>query len=137
MTAVIDASVAIKWFVLENLRVEALNFYREEDYIAAPGLLILEIANTVRKKFTRREITEAQVGIIISGIQSSGIEILPSFDVREHTAEISFSLKHSAYDYFYIAVMEKIDFRVVTADQCLHTVVQDTAFAPLVQPLAR
>ena len=33
--------------------------------------------------------------------------------------------------------IEALDLRVVTADQCLHTVVQYTAFAPLVQPLAR
>lgn len=33
--------------------------------------------------------------------------------------------------------IEALDLRVVTADQCLHTVVQDTAFVPLVQPLAR
>ena len=73
----------------------------------------------------------------ISATTPRGVEILPSLDVRERAVKTSFSLKHSVYDCFYIAVAEELDVRVVTEDQCLHNVVQDTVFATLFQPLTR
>ncbi len=94
------------------------------------GLLTEVFKQPSKKKFI-------ELANRISTMPPRGVEILPSFDVRKRAVETSFSLKHSIYDCFYIAVAEEIDVRVVTEDQCLHNVVQDTVFATLVQPLAR
>ena len=48
---VVDASVAIKWFVREALHEEALRLVDNPDAMQAPDLLVVEVTNIAWKKF--------------------------------------------------------------------------------------
>ncbi len=136
MTTVVDTSIVIKWFVPESDHLSARRLLDDEPVLAAPDLLVSELANVAWKKARRGEINIAQARLIVSGFPNSGIDLLPSFAVRERALEIALELGHPAYDCFYIAVAENLKTAVVTADRRLHAVAADSAFAPLVRLLS-
>lgn len=53
MSYVVDASVAIKWFVTEDLHEHALTLFDQPETLIAPDLICLEIANVAWKKAKR------------------------------------------------------------------------------------
>ena len=50
MSYVVDASVAIKWFIEEELHEQALSLFDQPDALVAPDLICMEIANVAGKK---------------------------------------------------------------------------------------
>ncbi len=136
MTVVIDASIAIKWFVPENLREQALDVLKAEDHLAAPDLLILDLASLALEKARRNEISSLQARTIMSGIESSGLELMPASIVCDRAIEIADTLDRSAYDCFYIATAERLDTTLITADARLCTALRDTGLESVVRVLS-
>ena len=65
MMIVVDASVAIKWFVDEPLHPEARHICKYQFGIQAPDIILVEVANVAWKKTQQKEIKSEQVfGII-------------------------------------------------------------------------
>ena len=133
---IVDASIVIKWFVPESGHLSARRLLEEEPTLAAPDLLVSELTNVAWKKARRGEIDVAQARLIVSGFPNSGIDLLPSFAVRERALEIALSLGHPAYDCFYIAAAENLKTDVVTADRRLHAAVAESTFSPFVRLLS-
>jgi predicted nucleic acid-binding protein len=136
MTVVIDASIAIKWFVPENLREQALDVLKAEDHLAAPDLLIPDLASLALEKARRNEISSLQARTIMSGIESSGLELIPASIVCDRAIEIADTLDRSAYDCFYIATAERLDTTLITADARLCTALRDTGLESVVRVLS-
>jgi len=136
MTVVIDASIAIKWFVPENLREQALDVLKAEDHLAAPDLLIPDLASLALEKARRNEISSLQARTIMSGIESSGLELMPASIVCDRAIEIADTLDRSAYDCFYIATAERLDTTLITADARLCTAFRDTGLESVVRVLS-
>jgi len=136
MTVVIDASIAIKWFVPENLREQALDVLKAEDHLAAPDLLIPDLASLALEKARRNEISSLQARTIMSGIESSGLELMPASIVCDRAIEIADTLDRSAYDCFYIATAERLDTTLITADARLCTALRDTGLESVVPVLS-
>jgi len=133
---VVDVSVAIKWFVQENLYDEADSLLDREDDLHAPDLIIVELANMAWKKTIRKEIDQAQAREIIRNCRD-GVPILhPSPDLAERALQIGLELNHPAYDCIYIACAEKLGSILVTADTRLARAVQATRFASRIVHLA-
>ncbi|HKO55026.1 MAG TPA: type II toxin-antitoxin system VapC family toxin [Thermoanaerobaculia bacterium] len=59
MTLVVDASVAIKWFVPEVHSITAIQVLHGEAALAAPDLIYSEFGNTLWKKTRRGELSRA------------------------------------------------------------------------------
>ena len=53
MTVVIDASVALKWFVEEQGTEQAAALLAGQDLLIAPDLIVAEVANAGWKPFVR------------------------------------------------------------------------------------
>ena len=136
MTVVVDASIAIKWFVPENLREPALNLLQTEEHVAAPDLLIPDLTGLVLKKIQRNEITGRQAGAILSGIENSGLEIGPASDMCEQAMETALTLDLSVYNCFYIATATRLDATYVTADNRLHATTCDSSLDGAVRVLS-
>ncbi len=135
MSFVVDASVAIKWFVEENLSAEAETILGYGEPLFAPELLLAEIGNVLWKKVIRGEVAPNQAHEI-AGKTEAGIPAIYSMRLLNARAlQIALILGHPVYDCFYIACAEMTDGVVVTADQRLCAAVQGTAFEPLTQYL--
>ena len=132
MILIVDASVAIKWFVKENLHDEALELLQHHDRLQAPELIVAELTNVVWKKRLRREITEGQAQTIGSGIPNYISVLYPIVLDHERALELAVFLEHPVYDCLYLACAERVGGRVVTADRALLRKVKESSFADLV-----
>ncbi|MGE0423963.1 MAG: type II toxin-antitoxin system VapC family toxin [Reyranellaceae bacterium] len=118
---VIDASVAIKWLVPEDLRQDALALVRMEFELIAPDILIAEIGNIAWKKQVRGEINLQQSQLIGNRISAYFHEIVPSDSMVSNALDMAIALKHPIYDCFYLACAHQRKAPLVTADTRLAT----------------
>lgn len=132
MNLIVDASVAIKWFVKENLHDEALELLEQSDLLQAPELIVAEVTNVAWKKRLRREITKSQAQTIVSSVPGYVPVLHPILLDHERALEIAVFLEHPAYDCLYLACAERLGGRVVTADRNFLRKVKKSSFADLV-----
>ena len=135
MTFVVDASVAIKWFVREALHTEALRLLDEPETLHAPDLLVPEVTNIAWKKALRGEIDQNQATEIAKAIRQGVPLLYPSTLFNERALEIAFLLEHPVYDCLYLACAELIDGVLVTADEALGEAAQRAGFDRFIRHL--
>ncbi|GIX29081.1 MAG: hypothetical protein KatS3mg123_2962 [Burkholderiales bacterium] len=71
MTWVVDASVAVKWFVEEARSMAARTVLASAEPIIAPDLIVPEVCNTAWKKAQRGEISWAQAEALVQALPLS------------------------------------------------------------------
>ena len=119
---VIDASVAVKWFVVEPHRGKALeireSYVRGVVELLAPSLIQYEVGNAIRfhPGSTPEHVAEAVQSIL--GMQMGGGEV--SAVLAEAASGIAFEEEITLYDAFYLALAERNRARLVTDDRRLY-----------------
>lgn len=131
---VVDASVAIKWFVDEPDSAQAAVLLRHP--LAAPDLLAPECANILWKKVTRAELGLDEAEVIALALEGAAITFHPTRPYLASTTRIACDLGRAAYDCFYLALTERLRQPLVTADVRLVHAVRASRFAKLVVPLS-
>jgi predicted nucleic acid-binding protein len=119
MTAVVDASVAVKWVIPEVLSDRADALRGQADRLLAPDLLLVEATNTLWKKLTRREITAREAAHALDLLQSSALELRPSGPLLGRALTLARRLRHPVYDCLYVALAQVEGAILVTADRRL------------------
>jgi predicted nucleic acid-binding protein len=117
MSLVIDASVAIKWFVNEPLHENARQILTSREELYAPDLLISEVGNIAWKKMMRGEIEETHAQSIVLSLHALPITLRPSVELIDRALQIASAIKHPVYDCLYLACAERLGSRLVTADE--------------------
>ena len=135
MNLVVDASVALKWFVRENLHKEAMRLLDHIEPLQAPDLIVAEVTNIAWKKCIRRESTRSQAEAIATAIRQYVPVLHSSTELNERALEIALALNHPVYDCLYIACAEKTDAILITADERLCKATEETDFGELVRHL--
>jgi predicted nucleic acid-binding protein len=131
---VVDASVAIKWFVDEPDSEEAAVLLRHP--FSAPDLLAPECANILWKKVTRAELSLDEAEVIGLALERAAITLYPTRPYLASITKIACELGRAAYDCFYLAVAETLRQPLVTADLRLVHAVRASRFAKHVLPLS-
>ena len=135
MNLVIDANVAIKWFVTEDLHAEARRLLEGGDDLHAPDFLVVELANVAWNKAKRREISPQQAEQI-SAACLDGVPVLhASSALVERATRIALDLDHPVYDCIYIACAEAIGGVLITADEKMMRTAENTKFQRLMESL--
>jgi predicted nucleic acid-binding protein len=120
-TLVIDASVALKWFVEEihtDKALEVLDYATEKASPIVPSLFFYEITNVLRYKseFGIKDIKE-----IHSALSGFGFMIEPlEGELADLTVELAFQYGTTIYDASYIAIGSRNKCDYVTADEKLY-----------------
>jgi predicted nucleic acid-binding protein len=129
MTLVVDASVALKWYLIENGAEPARQLLADGDTLVAPELVVAEVCNACWIACRRGEISAAQQSQIAKDITRvfDQLERLVSHAAR--AVAIARELDHPVYDCFYLAVSEAFDAPLVTADGRLLARVAGSPFA--------
>jgi predicted nucleic acid-binding protein len=134
---VLDASVVLKWWIEEEDSDKAiwiLNRYKEEMLeIAAPDLLIYEIANVLRYnlRFTTDEIREC-----IKDLLELELDIIAPVEiVIDLAVETARQREISFYDGLYVTMAQGLGFQLITADEKLYQKVRDLPFVNLLKKL--
>ena len=133
---VVDASVAIKWFIDERDSAEAAGLLRHP--LSAPDLLAPECANILRKKVARAELSLDKAEVIALALEGAAIALHPTRAYLAKATKIARDLGRAAYDCFYLALALDLRQPLVTADPRLANAIRADRtgrFASLVLPL--
>ena len=125
---VVDASVAIKWFVPEILEAEAKRWLDPSHILYAPDLLPSEFGNILWKKARLKEITEAEARRIALELKQAPIILLSSLGLLTDALTLAHSTGRTVYDCMYLAAAIKRGCQLVTADRKFYNALQSTSY---------
>lgn len=125
-TYVVDASVAMKWFVPEELSHEALTYLNDEHELLTPDLLWPEFANIVWKKVRRNELSAEEARHVLSLCHQVPFETVESITIIDSAFDIAVSFDRTVYDSVYVALAVLRDCVMITADRRLYNALQSS-----------
>lgn len=117
-SAVVDASIVVKWFIEEEYTKQALKlrdeFANRNLLLIVPSLLNFEVLNALRYSglFNKKELKELAVAIGKYGFELHNL----IGNYAELTADIANALDLSVYDASYIALAELFNIVLYSAD---------------------
>jgi predicted nucleic acid-binding protein len=139
-TLVLDTSVAVKFYVPEELREEALEVLgvAEAGYLEllAPATLQPELFNALWWKHRRGELSREEVQNGWRRLTADRpASLYAPEDLMPRAVEITLESGVIVYDALFLALAEDADTVVATADGKLLRTLQDTTYAHLGYPL--
>jgi predicted nucleic acid-binding protein len=115
-TLIVDANVAIKWFLPEIHKHEALRLLNPVSSLHVPSLFLLEFGNVVVKKLRRHEISLEVAHQVIAKVQTIPLKWHPDAPLFPKAFQIANDTYRSLYDCLYLSLALAIDGQMVTAD---------------------
>lgn len=117
MTLVVDASVAVKWFLPEPAsdRAEALRDHPGP--LVAPDLILLEVGNVLIRAARRGDVPFADVQEAITRLAAGPVRLTRASDIIAEALAIAGRHGGTVYDAVYIAAAKSLDAALVTDDR--------------------
>ncbi len=116
---VVDASVAVKWFLPEELSTEARQLLTPEYELLAPDLLWAEFGNALWKKHRRHELDQRTATSLLQDFSRVPIGYHASRQWSAPALELAIRHGVTVYDALYLALAVGSGCRVMTADRRL------------------
>ena len=135
MTLVVDASVAIKWFVAEKRSDVARAVLASGEPLIAPDLVVPEVCNAARKKVKLGEIPEEQGAAVARALPLSFDRLTATADLAPRAFALGHRFDHPVYDCFYLALAEAESATLVTDDAQVLALARKAGLARWVRPL--
>jgi predicted nucleic acid-binding protein len=126
---VVDASVAVKWFVPEDDDEAALALLDPAHELHAPDLLAAEFGNTIWKKLMRGELIEEEARTVIHALSVVPLSAHACQALLPAAFDIAVRTKRTVYDSLYISLATGLGARLVTADEKFVNALSSTPFA--------
>ena len=117
---VIDASVAILWFVPQANAGIATTVLASGRLLRAPGRLRLEAASALLRAVRRREIDEAHARRILDVLIPASVEFADAPEDEGEAFGLAIAHGGSVHDGLYVASAGRLDATLVTADHRMH-----------------
>jgi predicted nucleic acid-binding protein len=133
---VLDASVAVKWFLPEKdeaLAEEALGlldqYVHEEIDLLVPDLFWVECASVAWKAFRVGRLPLASANAALTALTEYDFPTVPSPSLLSSAFQIATGFQRTIYDSIYVALALKSKAQLVTADERL--VISLAAYFPV------
>jgi predicted nucleic acid-binding protein len=126
---VIDASVAICWFVRESATENANGLIAATTNLVAPSLMLAELANALWKKTRRGEIRADLAEAGMREIRRFVPQIVELPDLIRPAFALAHELGHPVYDCIYLALARRRDAPFVTLDRVMMERLAGTRYA--------
>lgn len=131
---VVDASVAVQWIAEEDTSSLSETLLTRSDLVA-PDLLLIEVANALRRK--------VYVGDISIDHAKAGLQFIrekvqlerTSAEILDRALELAELMYHPVYDCIYLAMAERSKTILVTYDQELQERASEQGLASLLAGL--
>jgi predicted nucleic acid-binding protein len=117
VNVVVDASVAIKWFVPEPLSDEADRLLGGGDALFAPDLLLLEFGNTIWKKVRLGGLARGDGDAALAALRNGPVGLVATTPLVERALHLAHKIEHSLHDCVYLAAAKAVVATVATADR--------------------
>lgn len=115
MSAVFDASVVAKWFLDDPLAAAARDTRLAFRPAVAPDLMVIEVANTLRRYVVRGELQAGAAAENLSVIREV-VEVFDHAPLLDEAFSMACRLNHSMTDCLYAVLARRLNLPLVTAD---------------------
>ena len=132
MRVVVDASVAVKWFVDEGgtgVRAARRLLLAGHDLIA-PSLLLSEVQNVLWKKLRAGQVRREQGDAVAASLGRFFSHVEPDDALLEAAWELAVARDHPIYDCLYVALAERTGARLATFDKKMKSLARAAGVAP-------
>jgi predicted nucleic acid-binding protein len=119
VTCVIDASVAVKWVLPEPDSAAAVAIRITDEDLVAPSIAWAEIGNAIWKAVRRRDLAARDAAETLRVAMAHYAYLVPLDECAERAIELAVNLPHPIYDCFYLALAERDNVPLVTADEAM------------------
>ena len=120
MRYVLDCSVALKWFVPEDLSEIAWEVLRQTRAgslsLTAPDILIPEFGHTLRRLVIGKQMSRQEARVIWEKFRALDVELVPVSAVADATLALAIDHMATFFDALYVSLAIRDDLRVLTAD---------------------
>jgi predicted nucleic acid-binding protein len=121
VTFVVDASVAVKWILPESGSSAAAALRKLNNDLSAPSLIAVEVGNALWRAVRRGSVTRSEA---LEGFEAALISLqslIPIEELRVRALALAIELRHPIYDCFYLALAQRENALLVTADEVMFT----------------
>lgn len=126
---VVDASVAVKWFLPEPHADKARELLAGGHDLLAPDLLLPEFGSVIWKRVRASEITPEEASEVLGGLLKLPVSYHPSAPLITPALDIAVRSQRTVYDSLYLALALREKATMVTADLRLFNALQSTPLA--------
>lgn len=133
---VLDASVALKFFLPEVGSDAALRLLTSRLAFAAPDIFPLELLAAVTKYHRRKLITLDEARAIEAAVGRMAIDLHPWPLLLAPAFELSLLLHHGVYDCLYLALARQLSAPLITADRKMQQKVDRAGLDQTIHTLA-
>jgi len=124
---VIDAGIAVKWFILEpdSDRARRLleNYNQGADDLVAPDLLIPEAANVFWKRAERGDLTPHEAEDNLRDLLALNLSLTASSLLAQKALALAQTHHRSLYDCLYLALSLDLGCGLISSDERLYNAV--------------
>lgn len=115
---IIDASVAVKWYVAEAGHAEARAIMADDKaLLAAPDIIITEVANALRRKIAEGTATREQAISALEDLPRCFSRLISAETTSRAAFDLALDLGHPFPDCVYLACAVMNDASLVTDDR--------------------
>jgi predicted nucleic acid-binding protein len=126
--AVIDANVAVRWFVHGPGSIQAAAWMARTDLIA-PELLMAEAGNAFWLYIRHKHLTIEEAQAVLQRLPRYFERLVPSHELVTDALALADANSHAVFDCLYIALARREATRVVTLDRALARIAEQTGVA--------
>lgn len=126
---VVDASVAVKWVVVE-IHFEAARRLLGRGYeLLVPDFFFAEVANVFWKRVNRGEDSVDDAKVALEAIRAQPLQIYPSFGLMLAAFDMATQTQRAIYDCIYLTLAVEYQCQMATADEKLFNALQQDPLA--------
>jgi len=129
MRVVVDASVAVKWYLEEDHAAPARRLLDGTYELIVPDLFFAEIGNVLWKRWRRGELDDDIIAETLAALDRVPCETRSARPLLSGAMALATSLRRTVYDSLYLALAIDTGARLVTADRRFHASVAASPLA--------
>lgn len=122
MKLVVDASVAVKWFVEEDGSDAAARLLEGRGpgpfslQLVAPQFLLLEVIAVMGRRARSKTVQADYPAQVLQALRKLRLDLAPDAELLDHATQLSVTLHHPVYDCLYLALSRRFSAPLATFD---------------------
>jgi len=123
---VVDASIAVKWYLSEEDTPQAIALFRQPFKLVAPPIIHLEVLSVLTKAARKNKLEMAYTQTLINrwnSLLAQKALFLPEPEPgHQQAVSLSFTTGHTFYDCLYLSLAKHLHAPLATADTRQQTI---------------
>lgn len=128
MDLVVDASVAVMWFVPEPHSIKAKEILTRNGTLHAPDLFRAEVVSVLCRKIQLEELKTDEGREALNAFMQLPVQFHATADLLVPAFEVALASRQYVYDCVYLILATRLNIRMVTGDKRFYKAIQKTEF---------